>query len=444
MAYQNVGRPRFFIDNYQYLKAIGLDTRKYYYENSTPEFENEEIPYLNNLVHTSFENEDIYTLYADTAKLARPRLDDAREVTFYVPSGSYLGDMDLSGNMKYYGAILNHNLGSCNANFRGFHYNPTVQETNHFDLIQFGGIDHGTSILNCPFFAGRIENGSSIFVVEDIPSSLEQYSAVTINKGAFTGFKFDTSFEIDNFNELYIGGISMGVMYTMPHSPDLSLSMEIEFDGYDKIETLGGSTLTNIRHTGAPVWYNPGRPEIFAEIGQTSPIYLNNQEFYSNPFAVDTFKSIIASGGLGGALYDQQDALPNKDDAMSPRIIEGSKRNGRRNWSLKFSLVSDNDLFSSNYMKTAIMETASGYESSDIFNPTGNNKFDFNMFTDDSFIAQVWNKTLGGALPFIFQPDSENNNPDQFCIAEFDQDSLKVTQTAFRTYSFSVKIREVW
>ena len=59
MAYQNVGRPRFFIDNYQYLKAIGLDTRKYYYENSTPEFENEEIPYLNNLVHTSFENEDI-------------------------------------------------------------------------------------------------------------------------------------------------------------------------------------------------------------------------------------------------------------------------------------------------------------------------------------------------------------------------------------------------
>ena len=29
MAYQNVGRPRFFIDNYQYLKAIGLDFQEY-------------------------------------------------------------------------------------------------------------------------------------------------------------------------------------------------------------------------------------------------------------------------------------------------------------------------------------------------------------------------------------------------------------------------------
>ena len=66
------------------------------------------------------------------------------------------------------------------------------------------------------------------------------------------------------------------------------------------------------------------------------------------------------------------------------------------------------------------------------------------MFTDDSFVAQVWNKTCGGALPFIFQPDSENNNPDQFCIAKFDQDTLKITQEAYKVYSFSIKIREVW
>ena len=29
MAYQNVGTPRFFIDNYMYLRAIGLDPQAY-------------------------------------------------------------------------------------------------------------------------------------------------------------------------------------------------------------------------------------------------------------------------------------------------------------------------------------------------------------------------------------------------------------------------------
>ena len=431
MAYQNVGRPRFFIDNYQYLRAIGLDTRKYYYENSTQQFENEEIPYYNNLVHTSFENEDMYTLYADTAKLVRPMIDNSQEVTFYVPSGLNLGKMDFSGNMKYYGAILNHNIGSCHGRFGGFHNNPTVQETNF--------IDNGSSILNCTHNQ-RMHNGSSIFFVDNMPYLDDQNNNIA---GAFTGFKLTNPYgeygnpdNIENFDELYIGGISMGVMYTMPHSPDLSISMEIEFDGYDKIETLGGSTLTNIRHTGAPVWYNPGRPEKLAEIGQPSPSQFNNKEFYSTPFSVDNF----ASSNYGGLT-----TLANTDDAMSSKIIEGSKRNGRRNWSIKFSLISDSDLFASNYMKTGTIETLSGYQDSDITTIFSNtNQFDFNMFTDDSFIAQVWNKTLGGALPFIFQPDSENNNPDQFCIAEFDQDSLKVTQTAFRTYSFSVKIREVW
>lgn len=51
----------------------------------------------------------------------------------------------------------------------------------------------------------------------------------------------------------------MGVMYTMPSSADLQLTMEIEFDGYDEVKTIGGSTLTNITQTGAPVWSNDGK-----------------------------------------------------------------------------------------------------------------------------------------------------------------------------------------
>ena len=35
MAYQNVGRPRFFIDNYMYLRALGLDTESYIQQTET-------------------------------------------------------------------------------------------------------------------------------------------------------------------------------------------------------------------------------------------------------------------------------------------------------------------------------------------------------------------------------------------------------------------------
>ena len=92
-------------------------------------------------------------------------------------------------------------------------------------------------------------------------------------------------------------------------------------------------------------------------------------------------------------------------------------------------------------MNTSHTETTDDYDSGDI---DTQNEFEYNIFTDDSFIAQVWNKTLGGALPFIFQPDSNNSNPDQFCIAKFDMDSLKITQKAFKVYDISLKIREVW
>ena len=187
----------------------------------------------------------------------------------------------------------------------------------------------------------------------------------------------------------------MGVMYTMPNSADLNLTMKIEFDGYDETETASGSTLTNIRQTGASVWLNDGK--------------------YNSPFAVGEF--------------------------FEDKMLSGAKRNGRRTWSLKFSYIADTDLFSSNYMNTNYNETIAGYNDADL---NTENQFEYNMFTDDSFVAQVWNKTLGGALPFIFQPDSSNDNPDQFCIAKFDQDTLSIKQVAFRTYSFSIKIREVW
>ena len=121
-------------------------------------------------------------------------------------------------------------------------------------------------------------------------------------------------------------------------------------------------------------------------------------------------------------------------------------RSGRRSWDLSFSYMDDGDLWGSNQSLSFL----------DIVNET---IFDYNLLTDDNFFSRVWHKTLGGTLPFIFQPDAPaattgssgaityeggNSNPDQFCIARFKDNSLKATQSAFNVYDISLSIEEVW
>ena len=115
---------------------------------------------------------------------------------------------------------------------------------------------------------------------------------------------------------------------------------------------------------------------------------------------------------------------------------------------MKFSYLSDKDIFSSNFMSNTYLESGSGsgYDTDDDLVLDSNDNpiaFENTLENDDSFVAQVLNK-VGNGQRFIFQPDNTNNNPDQFAICQLDQDSLQIKQVAFKTYSISLKIREVW
>jgi len=554
MAYQNVGTPRFFIDNYMYLRALGLDPQAYIDE--TDDINDDFVNYLGNenqWLKTPLNDETIFTLSPEISKpLVR---DNAAGFRTFIPCGDMVGGMDFSGNMKWYGAMLNHNLGDCDVRIQNVMFMGGVTTDSIYNI----GDEHETGILNMES-ATAMYNGSSIFYSNLSPSDMQTAEGEDFLV-RFTGFQLtdDAQGTLGDTSNLQVGAISMGVMYTMPNSVDLKLTMEIEFDGYDEVKTMGGSTLTNITQTGAPVWTNNGE--------------------YNSPFSVGNFSD--------------------------SRYLGGAKRNGRRSWNLKFSYISDENIFSSNYSHNTWLNNDSdnsGYNQNDLdvlnygeipilnksfddwsdtaqsYSTTGNpdnwrvfangdssyqqtnttkvvestsgvmnfiqqagettnelamnpkmtidgvntfsilevgakyrvtlvidevaagtcrfqafgtNQFDFttagtkvveftagssecritttseddaadfkissvkfeksnptdfahNMFTDDSFMAQVWNKTLGGALPFIFQPDSNNDNPDQFCIAKFDMDSLNIKQVAFKTYSFGIKIIEVW
>ena len=66
------------------------------------------------------------------------------------------------------------------------------------------------------------------------------------------------------------------------------------------------------------------------------------------------------------------------------------------------------------------------------------------LLNDNTFYSQVIHKTNGGQLPFIFQPDKDNNNPDQFAICKLDMDSFQFERVTKNIYNIKLKIREVW
>jgi len=222
--------------------------------------------------------------------------------------------------------------------------------------------------------------------------------------GETTGFSISTSietyqggFEINSSSgEFYCGSCVVGNYYDMPSEPDLKIKMEIEMDGVRNIKTPGGASLTGINYSKPQDW-----------------------------------------GPMGAWQLDGQ---PNF-------------RSGRRVWNLSFSYLSDSDIMPTTMTDSLRIFDSSQYTLTDDYyyseGASGNLWNEENRVNvHNDFFSQVWNKTLGSHLPFIFNPsgggNSPNNSPDQFAICRFDMDSLQITQQSFRKYKVKLKIRECW
>ena len=400
MAYQNVGTPRFYVDHIQYLKATNFDFISHYnntyytdmnegngdgngYGSATTAFS----PGTSYITHP-----DIFTLEPSKQKnMGWTGFDPAYFIMDVPATGAGLE----GSNIGRYWAILNHNSEGKVDRIYPEMKNQTLIDLTWTDTSVIGD---ETMIVNST--PSSHENGFTIIGVASTAAHFApDNNNICYSRLVFNNNETDPQFEFDGFA---IGGLSTGIYYDMPHSPDLKLTMDVEYDGYDTVTTKGGSTLTNIRYQGSPWWVD------------------ENGNKYA-PFQVGT----VGSGD---------------DDAQFSQ--GGYRRNGRRVWNLKFSYISDKDLFASNYMQTTHLETDTGYDDADL--DSTKTVFNYTIDSDNSFMSLVWQKTLGGALPFIFQPDNTNNNPDQFCIARFDQKSLKISQVANSVYDISVKIIETW
>tara|TARA_Y100001972_G_scaffold9380_1_gene10265 strand:+ start:2992 stop:4101 length:1110 start_codon:yes stop_codon:yes gene_type:complete len=291
-------------------------------------------------------------------------------------------------------ALLNHNLASDALRFsvvgkKGLTSNDGTDPRLHANL---GAV---SNVLNTPNPTyGDLApsyNGTNIWTFSDKDGENEYWR----------------SFEIyfpDGFNDYshQIGSFVVGKYWDAPNSPDLSLTMSRRFDGIKKQKTIGGKTLANIYYDGPTEW-TMNHPD--------------DGTYKYPPFELDYPLDDFAS-----------------EIGFNARAKSGLGRKGLRSWNLTFSYISEDNMWMENEVSNTLISDDTDFSNTDA-NP---------MLSDNSFNF-VWNCTLGGTLPFIFQPDNSEtgNNPDRFAICTFRQNTLSVKQVAYNTYTLSITIDEV-
>jgi len=233
----------------------------------------------------------------------------------------------------------------------------------------------------------------------------EEYDEIAYSNGVGIRFTCKERFNPANIN---INSIMMGSYFDMPVSPNMQLSFEREYDGIDTTRTRGGGTLTNVRFTGPPP---------FAGYSQ------NFTKFHAGN-------------------------VPNSNIS----------RSGRRKWRLKFDALADDKVMGAYEAITASPYPDMNFENSvehyeeEFTVPQDNggpiNSFYNPLLEEDNFFSKVLMPTLGGRIPFIFNPrgggNSPDNSPDQFALCTIDNKSLSFKQVNHRLYTISLDIVESW
>tara|TARA_Y100000310_G_scaffold273225_1_gene288591 strand:+ start:41 stop:1129 length:1089 start_codon:yes stop_codon:yes gene_type:complete len=234
------------------------------------------------------------------------------------------------------------------------------------------------------------------------------FSIVSFNSGGVGTefYVYGTTGETGGTFNFNAGSIIIGTYYEMKNAPNLSLTMSRDYGSTKEITTYNGSTVSNTMWSSPPKW------------GYLAPWELNT--------------------GWSAAQMTHPDSL------YSSYYNHNLARSGRRTWKLKFSFMDDGDLWGPNQ---SFSNTLWG-DLSALFGDDPDDDLDIyglfrgNILTDDNFFSQVWHKTAGGTLPFIFQPNKDDNT--EFAICRFKNSTLKATQSAFHVYDIAVDIEEVW
>ena len=312
-----------------------------------------------------------------------------------------------------------------------FQLNPSNVVEKPLDVIQiprvcpmrycaFLGHNRNAAFYN-DWFDGAIVVGAWGFGYEDIinaPSPIGQDNGVLPDFSGFSISTFDDN-DISPNNDTWlraiinqenvpedsplptIGAVSMGNFYDFSHSADLRLSLSYDYSGTKTIETKGGASLSNSFWSKPPMWGDLGAWE------------LKKPDVENDPTTEE----------------DETLTVAQANQKLS--------RSGRRVWDLSFSYLSQEDTFPKYNQLTTL---ATDDEPTGYTGETDTSRVNILPSSDD-FYSQVIHKTNGGQLPFIFQPNKDDNT--LFAICKLDSD-FKFDQVANGVYNCKIRVREIW
>ena len=287
-----------------------------------------------------------------------------------------------TGSNKIWVGIFGHNLKTENLKVKCY-FNNTGAPTTKASI---------TEVLNGEVsgdYAVPYMDGSTMFTISSPNTDLNEATHFCIS--------FDDVGSTATVDTLRVGAIAMGVIWDAPHSPDMSLKLARLYDGVKIQQSIGGSKFATASYI---------RPNQAFEFG--SPPYKNT-------------------------------------------------RTGKRVWDMKFSYIGSSHLMADNELVSygadlngdGAIEANTDGTSPDYIHTTdsdGNNVLtsldDYDFDSTPAFYSRVVHRTMGGMLPFIFQPDNSNNSPDQFAIARFNQNAFVYNQVAHNVYDVSLNIEE--
>ena len=390
-SYGSVGTPRIYVDYHQYLKAVGLIDSY----SVSDRFEGD------------FNPADIWDL--NPSKISTLTVSQGGAVKYLDATMrfSYYGELEKPKQVQYllstmnYGGILGHNFGNFGASgtTRNTHF-KTISDSNGQNANYFNGYtdvigirtgrDLGCTLYTTSSWSAREDVGAESPITHDSfqYDYADKMSLIfTSYSGYPAGSATGTFFEGE---QLKIGTATAGRYFDLPHSANLSLNQTISYDGVQSKRTIGGSDLTQVNYL-RPKW---------GDLAAWSNVDLNQSP---TPTPLD---NDFSTAGF----------------------------QGRRSWDLSFSYISKEDMFPRSFTNN----TAGYYDYDDTqeFDDGGNST---GLYTDN--VVNNWlNLTLGGQIPFIFQPDKDK--PTDFAIVKMDKNSLQITQQAPMLYQFKVKLVE--
>ena len=379
MGYQQVKKPKFYVDMLSYLHATGNGK---YLQNSS------------DVNLASGEYEDV--LYGNPVSIvSRNIINSSGGSMMYMSSPEWEANKTAENCFPTFYtdfvAILNHNFGGLEV-YVGSKSEDNLTEASFGSASGAGVFNADKSVnINKSEDDYQTYNGFSLGVLET-PFKFENRGRIFMYNSPDTNNA--------NMGSRYFGSFMMGNTWTPPHNPNLSMNITRKFDGIKSKRTQSGHTRADMDYIGRPLWAGHNAFELW------------NYD-YNHKVTPPTVETMI-----------QEDPKANLGNM------------GRRSWKLTWDSINETDVFNS----------IEGSNLNNLFNDGGQNLIgvDNPFLEQKSFISRVWTPTLGGTLPFMFQIDDSNMNPDQFVLARFKKNSLTTRNKAPHLYSFSVEIEEVY